>query len=291
IKGVRISNPDGPCVVIKGAQHVRLVGVALGPCKDDVVSVAQSSDVRIEDSYLHDGGGVGVGSYEVAGLTVRGTFIARVRGGVYAHQSQQVRVDHSRFLVMNGGEARGQYVQFNHVTGADSVVRCNVGQNVLGQGNPEDNINLFDSQGTPDSPIVVEYNRILGGGPSPSGGGILLGDGGGAYQVARGNLLADPGQYGVAVAGGHHLTIADNRIFAQAQPFTNVGIYAWNQYEKVGVCTDVTITGNAVNYASKNGTPNPYWDGGNCSPLDEHDNDFKATLGPEVVEAPLPACD
>ena len=58
-----------------------------------------------------------------------------------------------------------------------------------------------------------------------SGGGIMLGDDGGAYEVAERNVLVDPGQYGIGVASGNNMTVRDNRIYGRKQDFTNVGIY------------------------------------------------------------------
>lgn len=130
-------------------------------------------------------------------------------------------------------------------------------ENRPGESNPEDGINLYVSSGTAASPIVVEGNRIRGGGPSTSGGGTLLGDGGktSAYQISRFDVLADPGQYGTAVAGGSQMTIEGNVVYARQQAFTNVGIYAWDQY--ASACSDVTVKNNRVDWTSKNGTRIP----------------------------------
>jgi hypothetical protein len=120
---------------------------------------------------------------------------------------------------------RGQFVQFDKVVGGENRISCNVGRNQPGQGTPEDAISLYKSHGAQNLPISVLYNLIIGGGPSDSGGGIMLGDDGGSYQLAKGNILIDPGQYGIGVASGNNMTIADNLVYARKQPFTNVGIY------------------------------------------------------------------
>jgi hypothetical protein len=112
---------------------------------------------------------------------------------------------------------------------------------------------------------MVRRNLIIGGGPSESGGGILLGDDGGADLVAMENILIDPGQYGIGVASGDRISIIGNIVSGRAQPFTNVGIYVWNQYPHP--CRDIEVTDNTVEWRSKDGRQNPWWDGGNCGTI------------------------
>jgi hypothetical protein len=77
----------------------------------------------------------------------------------------------------------------------------------------------------------------------------MLGDDGGSYQLAKGNILVDLGQYGIGVASGNNMTVADNLVYARKQPFTNVGIYTWNQYPHP--CHTISITCNKVRWQSK----------------------------------------
>jgi hypothetical protein len=99
--------------------------------------------------------------------------------------------------------SRGQFVQFDHGSGAGNEIAWNRGVDEEGASNAEDIVNMFMSNGTVDRPINIHNNCFSGGGPSQSGGGILLGDGGGSYQIAQDNVLINPGQYGVAIAGRH----------------------------------------------------------------------------------------
>jgi hypothetical protein len=43
----------------------------------------------------------------------------------------------------------------------------------------------------------------------------MTGDSGGAYIVVKDNILVDPSQYGIAIAGGHHIQILDNKVFGK----------------------------------------------------------------------------
>src|SRR4029078_11830812 len=111
---------------------------------------------------------------------------------------------------VKGPVPRGQFVQFDKVSGNGNSVSCNVGRNEPGRSNPEDGISLYQSYGEAGSPIVVRDKLLVGGGPSRSGAGIMLGDYGGSYQIAERNILVDPGQYGIAVSSGSHMSIIDN---------------------------------------------------------------------------------
>ena len=166
--------------------------------------------------------------------------------------------------IINGAEAgRGQFVQFNGVSGAGNIIENNKGENFLGESNPEDLISIFNSSGTAASPLTVKDNIFRGGGPSSSGGGIMTGDNGGSYQVVENNVLLDPGQYGIAAAGGNNISLINNKIFAKKQPFTNNPLYVWAQAG--ASCSNINVKGNRVNWTDKSGGKNNGWDAGNCS--------------------------
>ena len=94
----------------------------------------------------------------------------------------------------------------------------------------------------------------------------MTGNSGGAYIVVKDNILVDPGQYGIAIAGGHHIQIFDNKVLGKRQPFTNVGIYVWNQSKAPS--HDHSVKGNRVRWFNKGGMENPclgcqeLWDSG-----------------------------
>ena len=206
ISGLEIANPQGNGITIRNSKRIRIEGCKIGPCKGEAVNI-----------------------YACEGITVTGNRFEAVSTGVYALDSRHIEVTRNRCLNVHGPFPRGQLAQFDKVTGGGNRINHNLALNILGKSNPEDVINIYKSSGTADDPIQVIGNKIRGGGPSGSGGGIMTGDGGGAYIVVRDNILVDPGQYGIAIAGGHHIQILDNKVFGKRQPFTNVGIYVWNQ--------------------------------------------------------------
>lgn len=186
-----------------------------------------------------------------------------------------------------GGSIAGSMVQFVRMTGAGNSVSYNVCENIPGESAPEDIINMNDqSSGTPESPIIIANNWIRGGGPSGSGGGINLGDVNGSYQTAENNILVDPGQYGIAISGGHHNVLRNNKVYATKQDFTNVGIIVCNWYAKNGFdCHDVTVANNEVNYINKNGNANTLWNANNCGEINGWNTN---TYNPQLKATILP---
>lgn len=189
-------------------------------------------------------------------------------------------------LNVQGPFPRGQLAQFDKCYGSNNCINFNLGQNVLGQSNPEDEISIFQSNGTSNSPIQIIGNEIRGGGPSGSGGGIMTGDGGGSYILVTNNILVDPGQYGIAIAGGDHIQVLSNKIYGKQQPFTNVGLYVWNQTALP--CGNHVMTGNQVRWYNSSGVENPGWNNGNCGTVDGLDaNDWHANLDESLLPQQL----
>jgi hypothetical protein len=65
-------------------------------------------------------------------------------------------------------------------------------------------------------------------------------------------------------------------------------MYVWDQY--ASSCTDVTVKGNRVDWTSKDGTKNPWWNGGNCAATTESGDTFGAALGPSIVDVVPDPC-
>ena len=291
LQGLRISNPHGHCIEINGGYDITITNSEIGPCGGAGIAIRRAGNVTVKDSYLHDSGGKLIDALNVKNLSVRRNQFARGSAGVYAQESTGVEVIENRFLNMKGPFPAGQFVQYNQVTGAYNRIFCNLGENQMGQSYPEDAINLFKSSGTFESYLQVYGNKIKGGGPSQSGGGIMLGDGGeSSFIRANNNRLVNPGQYGIAVAGGSTIDVYHNQVFAVSQSFTNVGLYAWNQYP--GTCENISIFSNEVKYLNKDGVQNGFWDGQNCGPIGGvgSNNLWADFLTPAILDTEMPAC-
>ena len=277
----------GPCLLIANEKHVVIENRVLGPCEGAGIEIRDSQDVTLRNVAITDAQGAGIHILDSTSIRVEESRISTAASGIYALGSSGIVVSCNTFADPQGPKPRGQYVQFDKVIGGVNAITCNVGRSAAGRSTPEDGINLYESSGDQSNPILVTDNLLIGGGPSDSGGGILLGDNGGSFQQARNNVLVDPGQYGIAVAGGSYMTVADNTVFGRQQPFTNVGVYVWNQYRPE--CFAITVEGNSVQWANRTGQQNAYWNAGNCGPVMERKNDFSARLSETISQASIPA--
>ncbi|GAA4089446.1 right-handed parallel beta-helix repeat-containing protein [Mucilaginibacter panaciglaebae] len=235
---------------------------------DDVppITLKNCSNIRITGNRLFNSTAVGIYLYRCKNVTIDHNYISNVSTGVYVQQTNGggIVVTDNQFLNMRGPLPRGQFVQFNNVNGPRCLIANNTCENIIGQSYAEDAISLYSSNGTAASPITVKNNRIRGGGPSRTGGGIALGDAGGSHQLVENNLLVNPGQYGIGVAGGTDMRILNNKIYAKRNTFTNVGISVWNQYTNISSCAIIEVRGNEVNWTNAKGILNPAWNSGNC---------------------------
>jgi hypothetical protein len=247
IEGLTISNPDGNCITVSRSADIVIRGSTIGPCAGRAVGIRQSEGVSIEDSQIMDSA-----------------------AGVYALDSRSIAVTGNTIT-----DAGRNPVQFDKVTGEGNSVVDNEIHNRPGSPDTEDSINIYQSSGTSDSPLVVEGNLVFNGGSSVSGSGILVGDSGGSHQVVRDNTLINPGQVGIGVAGGQSIRIVDNMVFSESFPWSNVGIYVWDQYQTE--CGGIEVTGNMIQWQNSEDQANPWYDAGNCGEVLGWDIDQAST--------------
>lgn len=276
--------------------------ITLRRCSDIVISTSQLRSIKLENceritirnGWLHDSDRIAVDVYRSRQVTVEGCRIENVVNGVYAVESQSIVVIGNFVRNVRGPYPRGQMVQFNNVTGPGNRIQFNYAINERGKSGPEDVINIYQSEGTKDSPLRVENNYLVGDprdgseDKSPSGSGIMLADCGGAYQLCRDNVILSAGQVGIGVAGGHDIHVTDNRIYGAKSNVSNVGLYVWNQSEKPGGA--VRFVCNRVWWINKSGEQNAWWDGGGMSPVYRKGNIFADTsLSKDLPPPPSPA--
>lgn len=278
IEGMHITSTDGPCIKGSGVSNVHITNNQIGPCAPGVDGIGisfegGSHDVRIDHNAFDD---VATGYYTVG-------------------DGDNNVFDHNLVERVRGPFPRGQMVQFNTVTGTGNQVLCNVSdQTTPGYlDGPEDHVSTFASNGTAQSPLLVAYNRIRGGGPSKSGGGILAGDYDGSYIEIRGNILINPGQYGLSIAGGRNSKIIDNLVYApDSFEWSNNGLFVWAQVGS-GECYGHEVHGNRVYYINADGVPNAGWNAGNCGEvIGFDDNEFTdTTLTSAIWDTVIPQCE
>jgi hypothetical protein len=284
-----IYKPAG-VINLYGVHDTTIVGLSIAGGNTAAITLNHCYNVHIIGNKLCNSTDVGIHLYQCYNITIDHNYFTNVSTGVYV-QGQGITaggivVNNNQFLNMMGPLPRGQFVQFNNVTGPGCSISDNVCENIFGQSYPEDAISLYMSNGSAASPILVNGNSIRGGGPSVTGGGIILGDAGGSYQTVQNNVLVNPGQYGIGVASGTNMRVLNNKIFATKNVFTNVGITVWNQYSNA--CAIIDISGNQVNWTAAGGYANPDWNAGNCGTVAGwNTNSWNANLTTSILPLTL----
>jgi hypothetical protein len=218
-----------------------------------------------------------------------------VASALYAVSStNNIIFDHNYATRIRGPYPHGQLVQLDKVNGSGIQITCNVSdQTTPGyKGSLEDHVSIYQSSGTAASPILIRYNKIRGGGPSTTGGGLMAGDGGSSYTTFDTNILVNPGQYGIAIAGGHDNKQLNNKVYSESFPWTNVGAFVWKWSATEPACYGHEVSGNRVNWTNRDGVANNWWDGGgNCGPITMSNNVFgDSTIGPNIWNDTFPEC-
>jgi hypothetical protein len=267
-----------------GAHDIIITGENIIGGSAPCIELYECYNITIVHNKLSASSQTGISLFNCYNINIQHNHINNVSTAVYAENIHQGRivVNNNQFLNMQGPYPRGQCVQFNNVNGPGNEICYNKCENIGGRSNPEDAINLYKSNGMPGSPIIIKGNWIRGGGPSKSGGGIMLGDSGGSYQIALNNILVDPGQYGIAISGGDRNAIIANSIYGRAQRFTNVGLYVAGY--NGAICTNSTVKLNRVNYFNNSQKANHSWIGPNTSkPQGWETNTWGADIGSKIL--------
>ena len=158
-------------------------------------------------------------------VTIRNNDFANVAQAITVANSTNVKIEWNRYSNIVGpharvGKNRANFVQLVNVS------RGYISHNKGKGGDTEDIVSLYRSGGTSASPFIVEYNHFQGTNwTSSSGSGIALGDDTSGYSIARYNILLNPGQVGIFIAGGTNHKIIGNTIYGEKRTSSNVGLY------------------------------------------------------------------
>ncbi|MDD4971554.1 MAG: right-handed parallel beta-helix repeat-containing protein [Paludibacter sp.] len=263
ISKLKIINPSGHCIKLCNCSNITIQYCKLGPSLNE-----------------------GVYLYNCSNITITNCSMDSIDSGVVADGCTGIKVINNDVKNVMGPMPRGQMVQFGNVYGGGNVIGYNVVDNVAGQSFPEDAISLYMSNGATNDPIQVVGNWIRGGGPSTSGGGIMTGDMGGSNILVKDNILVNPGQYGITISSGVNISILNNKIYSDKEPYSNIGLSAYRQYDIV--TTSNTISYNEVNFKNKDGVLNCMWDAGNCGVIagwntNIHNSNLTAAILPAKI--------
>ena len=229
---------------------------------------AGANNIIIRNCFFDGASGELVELENASNITIENCLFARGLAGVYAVGSNNVKIINCQFVNMKirrsstgAFQGRGVFVQMNSCDGGE-VTNCR-GENFDGESDPEDMVSCYGGS----SNITIKGNIFRGGkigGPSTSGGGIIVGDYGGTNCIIENNTVLNPGQYGMAVAGGRLNKIINNKIYSERTAVSNNPLYVANYSGSIG-CSDITVTGNRVNWTDTNGNKNMGWNSGDCA--------------------------
>lgn len=273
---------------LKNESNITISGEAISGGSVPAITLTNCHDIHIINCKLYNSTDVGIYLFNCYNISITNNYFTNVSTGVYADHSAKggIMVTDNQFLNMMGPFPRGQFVQFNNVKGPNNQINSNKCENILGQSNPEDAISLYQCTGTSTNPITVNGNMIRGGGPSTSGGGIMLGDSGGGYLTADGNTLVNPGQYGLAISGGDNNTLTNNLVYGVSQSFTNIGLYIMTIGNSP--VTNSTVSGNRIKFYNASGNINGAWlAGGISTPSGWDNNNWDANIGSSILPTTL----
>jgi hypothetical protein len=307
------SSDDGsvPVVVIKTAEPVVIENSTLRGRGHLIVSTARHADITIRNVR---GFGMGVAGVNAAGQSpgrfasierfdrvVIENCLLEATAGIYLLDylgdrtpPRTVRIVRNRAKNIDGRKSDGnggllpdehelvQFVQLDkvrHVPGIE--IAWNEVINEPGNSAVEDNISIYLSSGTRESPIHIHDNFIRGAYPLDaaraseySGGGIMLGDGVGqtpaddpSFVLASDNQVLDTVNYGIAISAGHDNSIVRNRVIStgllpdgQHIAAQNTGAYIWDSY-KAGKQHFFNNSGqqNLIGWIKADGDRNDWW--------------------------------
>ena len=289
---------DGKRIQADGSMVLQgCTDITISCCDLRSIELALCERITIRNCWIHDSTKLGVSAYKCKGLRIEGCRFENVVSGLWATECEHVQFIGSFCRNVKGPFPRGQMAQLSNVTGSDNVIRGNYAINDKGKSLSEDVINLFETEGTEKSPVIVEDNYLVGDlkegseGKTKSGSGIMTGDFGGAWQICRRNVILSAGQCGIGVAGGSHITVEDNVILGLKSNVSNVGLYIWNQSKKPS--DSVALRRNRVKWTNHDGEESSWWNGGGISKVEEKDNSFAddsvaSSIPPPPSEAPMP---
>jgi parallel beta-helix repeat protein len=277
----------GP-INLNGSHDITISGKSINGGSVPAITLSNCYNVHITQNSLGNSSDAAIYLYHCYNITIDYNFITNVSTGVYVDHPTGggTVINNNQFLNMHGPFPRGQFVQFNTVNGAGNQIEYNRCENILGQSSSQEGINLYMSNGTPSSPIQVVGNLIRGGGPGNASGGIQLGDSGGSYQTASDNIMVNPGQMGLSISGGDHMSFINNTVYSDAQYFSNVGVVVWGQAGST--VTNSTVSGNKVKFKNASNVENDNWIApGNPSPSGWDSNSWNAGIDASVLPASL----
>jgi hypothetical protein len=302
LENVIISNPNGKCLSVNNARNITVRNVTIENCatsraltggySNPLISVFNSQNVTFENNLFRNNARRDASPHRNNLIDLRDTPDFTMRNNEIRNLNSDINSgggsddQGNRVLLVRGNNNHNLTVEYNsyynpgrnliQITGSRSQRNVSFSHNRSQGRGPwnsdfEDMINLYSASGTPDSPIRIFGNYLRDGGPSRTGTGLIVGDGGNGiateYVIVAENVMVNPGHVGINVAGGHNFTVRDNKIVGNVDVphWTTVG-FTVNHFQYTPECKNHVITGNRVNMRNQlQGGFNDSWIPGTCN--------------------------
>ncbi|MGZ3777136.1 MAG: hypothetical protein ACXVI9_05935, partial [Mucilaginibacter sp.] len=250
-----------PVINYNGKHDITISGLSISGGTVPSITLTNCYNIHITHCSLGNSSNVAINMYNCHNITVDYSYFTNASTGIYVVSTTLggIVIQFNQFLNMKGPYPRGQAIQFNQVSGAGNKISYNKMQNIAGQSNTYESVNIYKSHGTSTSPILITGNSFRGGGPNSASAALQLGDNGGSYITATGNAIVNSGAVGISVSGGDHIVVTNNSIYSSQTSYANVGICVWAQAGYA--ITNCTVSGNKVNWTSSAGKQNNCWIG------------------------------
>ncbi|MCW5635512.1 MAG: right-handed parallel beta-helix repeat-containing protein [Rubrivivax sp.] len=212
ISGVRITNPNGPCITIPaGATGVVVRDSDIGPCGGNANIFIEGANATVEYTFVHHG-----------------------NRGVMAHRTSGTTTRFSRFDTFYGPKFNGTAIEYDYM--ASGRIEGNV---VRGSNYASDAISVFES-----SNMTLVNNDIDINVAEPSAAAFTMGDATngnpGANNYVAGNIVKQSGGVPAGVFGSSGNTVLEKNCLT-------AGIQAYNY---AGTFVGVTVRNNVINLAA-----------------------------------------
>ncbi len=209
IAGVRIQNPNGPCITIPaGATNVVVRDSDIGPCGGSANILIEGANATVEYSYVHNG-----------------------NRGVMAHRTSNVNTLKNKFDTFYGPKFNGTAIEYDYMNGG--AIDGNV---VTGRDYASDAVSMFES-----SNMRLINNNISIDVSEPLAAAFTMGDGTGgnpgSNNYVAGNVVQQTGGVPAGVFGSAGNTILEKNCLT-------AGIQAYNY---AGQFVGVIVRNNVIN--------------------------------------------
>lgn len=209
ISGVRIQNPNGPCITVPaGATGVVIRDSDIGPCGGNANIFIEGANATVEYTYVHHG-----------------------NRGVMAHRTGGTVTRFSRFDTFYGPKFNGTAIEYDYMS--SGVIEGNV---VRGSNYASDAVSVFES-----SNIRMINNDIDINVSEWSAAAFTMGDATngnpGSNNYVAGNIVRQTGGVPAGVFGSSGNTVLEKNCLS-------AGIQAYNYS---GTFVGVTVRNNVIN--------------------------------------------